>query len=336
MAMQVSWIEPDHVRSLAECLRPPPPPPADEPRLRSLDMLPETERLVVESFAGALSTAWEPSHAPAEAPQEPAEDAFVSEDEPQDLPPPVESQAPVLSQITAIRLKLRAVRERAEQAGILPRHAEEDRQQPPTKAGPSIDPFTSPSAMPAPDVEWNTAAMPSQMQPLPQEAPSPVRVEVPASASFPPNAAETYSNDREGTVCALPSSTLPVVPLGSVLDRLEGFAAWTHSWLGPCDLLVVDEHGDLLWGPQAQAALILSTLMAWSASMRDSAAAACDMSGLLCQPVPGGRMLSVVPCRTRLGLIQVAISRAEPLTASEAEELRQCFGQFLDAGDAGA
>ncbi|MCP5557658.1 MAG: hypothetical protein H7A55_07870 [Verrucomicrobiaceae bacterium] len=122
------------------------------------------------------------------------------------------------------------------------------------------------------------------------------------------------------------------VPLGSISDRLEAFAQWSMRWLGTDQMVIVDEHGDLVWGTEARASLVLSAMMAWTAALRATALSACDMPMVIHRKLQTGEMLAVIPCRTRVGDLQVAVVRSIGLADTEAGLLRQALEAALDVG----
>lgn len=116
------------------------------------------------------------------------------------------------------------------------------------------------------------------------------------------------------------------VPLGSVLERLDAFAEWARRRVAPAELLLLDEHGDLLLGAEARAALVLSVMLAASAARRSTAAGVCENAAVTArQPTPEGGELTVLSCPTRLGLIHLAVEHPATLPDSEVQLLRQAL-----------
>lgn len=98
------------------------------------------------------------------------------------------------------------------------------------------------------------------------------------------------------------------VPVGSVVERLEAFAQWASRRVKPGELVLLDEHGDVLWGTQAKGALILSAMMAANALSRSTAAGACQGEpAVIRQVLRGGSELAVLSCPTRAGLVHLAV-----------------------------
>ncbi|MGV3664212.1 MAG: hypothetical protein ACO1TE_28830 [Prosthecobacter sp.] len=258
--MQVSWIEADDLKDLLARITPDEPAAAPVPR--SWDIMPSVDPATAASF---IITADEPflkaepqepfTSAPEqevplakEVPEHPAslapEPALAPEaGGPEDPPAP----SPAALPLSRIRDKLRAIRQRANEAGIL------------TKAG------DSPSApLPAPEVKAPPAPEPP--------------------ASLPP---------------------WFEVPTGGRQERLAAFAGWTRRILHQDGghLLVMNDEGELLWGGEAKAGMVLSAMLAWGATLRSSAAAACGSLPVLHQTLASGHVLTAIPCETVNGLL---------------------------------
>lgn len=120
------------------------------------------------------------------------------------------------------------------------------------------------------------------------------------------------------------------VPLGSIDERLDAFAAWASDRLGEGEVLVVDDHGDLLWGHHAKPELILSTLMARNAASRSNPLSACGLSGTVHHALASGNTLTVIPCSTRLGMIQIAVAAPKGLRESMADRFQQALVAAMD------
>lgn len=118
---------------------------------------------------------------------------------------------------------------------------------------------------------------------------------------------------------------------GSVGEKLDVFADWVKRLLGGGELLMVDEFGGLLWGPQAKSGLVLSTLMAWNAAIRASAMSACNRRDVTEQILPKGETLTVIAAPTRLGLIQVAVVRQGALSQEQAGLIRQTLKAVMES-----
>ncbi len=182
------------------------------------------------------------------------------------------------------------------------------------------------------DETWTPSppATESWTQPAPAEPWTPMAVDAPPvnppesfDLPLPPSAAAPLQPGPEGLN---PSE----VPSGSVGERLDFFASWTKSLLGECELLLVDEYGGLLWGPQTKSGLVLSTMMAWNAAIRASAMSACSRPDTIVQTLANGASLTVIPAETRLGMIQIALVRPSAPLDSEVALMRQTLNAVMD------
>jgi hypothetical protein len=121
------------------------------------------------------------------------------------------------------------------------------------------------------------------------------------------------------------------IPLGAMPDRLQAFSEWAMRRVGTQEFLIVDSHGDVLWGRHVQAGLVVSTMLACTAALRSSAIGAAELLGVIEQPVPGEKKLSVIPCQTCYGLINLAIVRRETVEEPEAALLRRALIATIEA-----
>ncbi len=125
------------------------------------------------------------------------------------------------------------------------------------------------------------------------------------------------------------------VPVGSVVERVEAFSQWAHRRLDPGELVLLDEHGDVLWGAQAKGALILSAMMAANALSRSSAVGACQVGReVVRQVLSSGGQLAVLSCDTQAGLIHLAVEH--PTLRVRDEEMRLLEQALVSAIAAGA
>ena len=125
------------------------------------------------------------------------------------------------------------------------------------------------------------------------------------------------------------------VPVGSVVERVEAFSQWAHRRLDPGELVLLDEHGDVLWGAQAKGALILSAMMAANALSRSSAVGACQVEReVVRQVLSSGGQLAVLSCDTQAGLIHLAVEH--PTLRIRDEEMRLLGQALMSAIAAGA
>lgn len=336
--MQVSWIDPEEVASLAESLRLPvrkAPPATPQPLVEAV------EPLVIEGTA------------------EPAAIAAA-------LSKPVDATS--TPNLAAFRERLQSIREKAIHAGLLtPKPAapleEEQAPEPPVSELPSegvaeespVTPSEIPESAPVneqappqqeapvwqPSPVVELAPPPPVEPPVEEAAPSPVQEEAPVwqpsppvevTAPLPVNAPVAEFNPPPAPPAPVytPQPYVHVEPGASVKERLEAFAYWTEQKWGAAELLVVDEYGDLLWGPPKKSGLVLSTMMAWNAAIRASAQAASGVVQIHQQILPMGETLTLIPCQTRLGMLQIAFVKMKALQEHETGMLKEALAQVMD------
>ena len=329
--MQVSWIEPDQLRDLVGQLQSPA--KAASNVAWELHTLPNPAGLGARELGIEEGDLWLPDEqAPSAAavalevasPVARAENFFAPPAKTEDHP---EEETPLRQlpeqpkELWRIREKLRAIRERAIEAGLLahvgvakPARVEE----------------------PAPVVQ--------------KDAPAPPAVQTPAS--LPPPAASPFSIAAEPAIAAAPViASAPVVaaapvaataeatgfetPRGRISERLEAFASWAGRQFGLHDLLIVDDHGDILWGIHEKAGLVVSAMMACKAAQRSSALGAAGLSTIIEQPISINRTLIVVPCETSYGALTIAFVRQGAFPEADARLLGHALTIAIEA-DVGA
>lgn len=294
--MQVSWIDADRIKALVAQLAPPEPRVDETSQVVEISTEPETATGFmdeepplppVETMPASVSRADEipqsetiielsetiPAVVTQETlPQEPVSDEFPPLEDDHGHGP-LHNPAAALP-LSRIRDKLRAIRQRAAEAGILTRGSE---------------------------------------PPAEREAPTP---EIPAAAPA-----------REAVEAApAVSSAVPefVIPTGSRDERLSAFAAWSRQVLheGGGHVLVMNDDGEVLWGGESKAGLILSTMMAWGAAMKSSTLPASEPPQVIRQPLSSGHVLTVIPCATAKGIIHATVVAPEGLPDALADVLR--------------
>jgi hypothetical protein len=113
-----------------------------------------------------------------------------------------------------------------------------------------------------------------------------------------------------------------VVPAVGLSDRLSALALWATQRLGTTEVLLVDDYGDVLWGGHAQTPLVLSAMMAWHAAQRSTAESACNEPHRIDKDLAGGRALTVLPARTRYGVVSLAAIQEKPMTPGDEHAIR--------------
>lgn len=253
-AMQVSWIDAAQLSALADTLRPRPTAKQEHAETDScgeVTFSPASESIQIESETCASEAA-----------------GIQADGEHQPL--------------DEIRSKLKAIRERALQAGLI-RTSQE------TAALPPADTMD----------ESSLAADSEEEQPIEEHE---------ATESLPP----------------LPSVS------GDVNQRISLFADWARPALKGNDLFIVDDEGQLLWGPPLRSSIVLSAIMAHMAAARMSALTACETDAPSYQTLASGSHLTLLPCATRLGIMHIAILGAAILDQAHLPQLSQTLIQTMD------
>ena len=278
--MQVSWIDADRIKTLVAQLAPQEPcaeesPPEMEIKATlasgepwgmaadwmKLDELPSATDVTVSA----------PVEGGFESPQEEALERMEDEHDPE-----VHNSEAALP-LSRIRDKLRAIRQRATEAGILTRVSE----------GASFENSLD-------------AVIPAVK----------AVVDETTSVGEDKTEKEARMETMPASVRELPHTPTFEIPQGSRDERLSAFAGWARQVLHEDGghVLVMSDDGEVLWGGEAKASLVLSTMMAWGAAIRASASSACDSPPVIRQPLASGNVLTVIPCETNNGMIHVAVA----------------------------
>lgn len=148
--------------------------------------------------------------------------------------------------------------------------------------------------------------------------------------------AEYHPPVVEAAPQVIPQSTVwqAFEPRGSsAMERLASFAAWAEPNLRESEFFVIDDQGDMLWGSSSHQELVLTMVMAWVASSRMSAVFAFNHAPLLRRAMASGGHLLAIPCPTRLGLLHLAVTSAEPLSDEHLPELRHALIAAMEAAE---
>jgi hypothetical protein len=344
--MQVSWIDPEEVAALAESLRPAARPQlvkAPEPapmREAAQPLVAETPALETDAPGPAADTGGMPNLAAFRQRLQSIRERAISAGlmTPKPPPPP---ETPTASEPDAMRTgvsALRLVRPPAPVPEVVtppePAPESETETAPLPPQEPELVVVNEPEPVAAVAPAFEESASPSP-EPVPEPVPEPPSQESapqwqPQPVSFPaPNPPPVQYN-----VPISPAPTaqphIEIAPGASVKDRLDAFASWAGQQWGPGELLIVDEYGDLLWGPPKKAGLVLSSMMAWNAAIRASAQAANGMAQIQQQVLATGETLTIIPCKTRLGMLQIAVVKAQAPWGEETSVLREALVQVMD------
>jgi len=276
--MQVSWIEPDELRALASKLLEPQKSDAS-PTMWELHTLPDFSPAMPGGMFDSVRDLSAPI--PAEA-----------------MPP----QAPALGHdIASIREKLRAIRDRAQDAGLLPPPAPAPLQVPVTAQVSPFSPAPEPAPAPAPVAEV-----------APAPAPEPAHATVEAAVQ--PSAAVTSFLPLEGTIA----------------ERLDAFSNWAIQITNAQELILVDDHGDSLWGAPSRNDLVVSAMLALSTSLRSSASEFSSISAVVRSKAGPDHDVAIMPCSTHYGMVTLAIVSKEIVNDEVVACLREALIQTID------
>lgn len=300
MAMQVSWIDAERIKALVAQIAPQEAGVEETSGLIEIDTTPESlPRNAAEAWGFAMD--WqepplrpEPAVAEVETLADESEPQAALEDETDDDEHGLSIPNPAAAlPLSRIRDKLRAIRQRATDAGILTRMSESVAVEPPAKE--RITVFA-----PLHDGSGDT-----------EEA--------------------EFCNEEDADDAAVPEFTAVSpqtaafkIPQGSREVRLAAFAGWARQVLqdGGGQLLVMSDDGEVLWGGEAKAGLVLSTMMACGAAIRASAMSACETPPVIHQPLASGKVLTVIPCETSAGMVHAAVAAPAGLSQEQAHLLR--------------
>lgn len=308
--MQVSWIDADLIKALVAQIEPLETCAEKVPGVMDIDTTPEALMGSLPETGGFVMDRLEPIIRP--APAFPAPAAVVAEpvaakkpllpavleaeveDETDEgvlepVPAPPLANAAAALPLSRIRDKLRAIRQRASEAGILTR---------------------------APEVVPIKPAL---------KSPAPVFGPVHEIEFIEEDGAVEHVNEtEEESVIAAPRMPSFEIPQGTRDVRLAAFAGWARQVV--CEdgghVLVMSDDGEVLWGGEAKAGLVLSTMMAWGAAIRASAMSACATPPLIHQSLASGNVLTVIPCETADGMVHAAVAAPAGLSHEQARVLR--------------
>lgn len=299
--MQVSWIDADRIKALVEQIAPPEAGVEEPAGVVEIHTTPEA-LMGDETASWGFAMDWgAPTFEPAPATAVEMTAEFPAESEPLELEPeteaedeyagpeqPLHNPAAALP-LSRIRDKLRAIRQRATEAGILTRVSEAVSVEP--------EPEMKPAATPPADEGGENADAGMGM------AATEMAVLLPAT---------------------LPQTPAFDLPPGSREERLSAFAGWAKQVLHEegGHVLVMSDDGEVLWGGEAKAGLVLSTMMAWGAAIRASAMSACETPPVIHQPLASGNVLTVIPCETAGGMVHAAVAAPAGLSHEQAGMLR--------------
>jgi hypothetical protein len=302
MAMQVSWIDADRIKALVAQIAPEETCVEETTSVVELDTTPAPlTKIMAESWGFALDWA-EPTPKPV-PPAAEMKETFSVGSEPSEPQTGMEDEVELDGHgqalhnpaaalpLSRIRDKLRAIRQHATEAGILTR---------------------TPEVMPMAAVSEETTAEPP---------PADERGDKVEAGACTGEAAAKLESEAAPSQSHTPAFE---IPHGSRDVRLAAFAAWARKVLheNGGHVLVMSDDGEVLWGGEAKAGLVLSTMMAWGAAIRASAMSACETPPVIHQPLASGNVLTVIPCETTGGMVHAAVAAPAGLTHEQAHLLR--------------
>lgn len=298
--MQVSWIDAERIKALVEQIAPQEACVKEASGFTEINTTPETTLGNAHEAWGFAVDRLDPPVK--RAPAVESTETFAAESE-----PPGEMEAETHDDghglsvpnpaatlpLSRIRDKLRAIRQRATDAGILTRMSEVSPMEPPSQE--KITVFAALHEVSGDAAETDVCQ---------EEAADDAVVEFTA-------------------VC--PQASTFDMPRGSSREvRLAAFASWARQVLpdGGGQILVMSDDGEVLWGGEAKAGLALSTMMACGAAIRASAMSACETPPVIHQPLASGNVLTVIPCETAAGMVHAAVAAPAGLSHELAHLIR--------------
>jgi hypothetical protein len=246
--------------------------------------------------------------------------------------------------VSRIREKLRVIRDRAEEAGLLNKDAGSEL--PPTSpaplAAPSFHPPTPLPIPPAPTAPAFTSfqfatplpfaaaapgtapALASPSSPLfkpfvPPSSPVPVPVPPPEATPAPNTLEPAPSGDTSSW--AAPERT-------TIVERLDEFARWSSRLTTSEELFMLDDHGSLIWGSPTSDGLLVCAKLAMNASMRSQSPTLAKPAASMTVQVSPGKELQLISCATRHGSVTLALVNPREVPA---HDLRQALIEAVNA-----
>ena len=311
--MQVSWIDADRIKALVAQIVPQEASVEEPSSLVEIDTAPaaalgdgaETWAFTMDwaepsvppvpaapEVAAPVTAGLEPPHQFAETESE-VEFEGESESETERHGQSIHNAAAALP-LSRIRDKLRAIRQRATEAGILTR-------------------LNEVTAVPASGMAMADASADGQGSDT-----------ISAGDCRDEATHDAVPNKDAPLTATLPQAPAFEIPAGSRDIRLAAFAGWARQLLQEDSghVLVMSDDGEVLWGGEAKAGLVLSTMMAWGAAIRASAMSACETPPVIHQPLASGNVLTVIPCETPGGMVHAAVAAPAGLSNEQAALLR--------------
>jgi hypothetical protein len=96
-------------------------------------------------------------------------------------------------------------------------------------------------------------------------------------------------------------------------------------------LLLIDDHGDLLWGVSSYPGLVVATMLAVQQALRASAGSVHQPPSVLQVTVGEEGPAQALPCSTRYGLVTVVLIGAPSLPEVSVAALREALILSVEA-----
>jgi hypothetical protein len=404
--MQVSWIDPNEVRHLLMQIAGPvaspgptawethtyplgeePPAPTDEAARLPVQVAPSLPATPVAPAPPVQQpTLSPPPAAPLQplpgiqtlaampAPSAQPAPSIVSLDP---IAPIQEATQAANTELERIRQRLRELRERAQQSGVIsatPSPSPAPMAPLPTAELASTAPAETPAASPA-------VGLPPLMQPMEELAPQPdsgplnyggtetdaaqlvqpsieqpfsiAPIQLASAAATPQEAppqppASSIAPVSLTTAAFAPRTTAPTLPHieqdnprvdkptfqapdRGLTERLAALAQWACQRLQTQEVVLVDDFGDVLWGSPGHTALVLSGMMAWHSAQRANALQHMEqLSRRIDREMQGGQQLTIIPVRTRYGVVSLAAICPKIMEDADVDAIHQALAVAIE------
>lgn len=339
--MKVSWIDPDSFRSLAESLLDPEVHKTPSEDAQTATPIPHTAPEISTAEAPKEDFSTEPSFPIASqtksisTDESPLPELSEEDEEPSLAPSPI----PELDQI---RKHLQSIRDRAKASGVItPKESSEEIEPPPDEPSTPLSSDAAFKLAELPEYVAPQASTPEQDSPslplpeiptdqkeAPQETPqSTSEVEPPTPPAI-PDLDHEASNESDPPEEEDPLLFTPGT--GSLAERLDTFIEWATKITGAQDLVLVDDHGDLLWGKATHTDLLASTMLALNSHWRNNPTELMQRNPMLNSPLGGNRILSILPTTSRFGQVTLALVLNSHLEETYAQTLGEALRWTID------
>ena len=112
---------------------------------------------------------------------------------------------------------------------------------------------------------------------------------------------------------------------GTMAERMESFAKWIARLVDSDELLLIDDHGGLLYGSPSRSDLTMSALMALNSEQRSTAQTVGKPPEVLRTKLNEERELSLFPCPTRFGVVTLVIVNTTGIPSESVAWLREAL-----------